>query len=418
MRNTGGRLWGWLGVPISQIRLVSTRPGVRRHRAPWVPAFVAAAGVLTFAGIGHAQARSRPASQAPTWTISPRPNLVIDTFGDSLPLAKVEGAARLRDGSIVVADRRLNKVFYYTSNGEPQAAAGRAGAGPGEFRGILWMGQCEPDTISVYDPILARITRFSPGGELVGSRPASPQGPSGFWVRSGRSPYQLACGPRGAQGMMTWPGGALPKALGPHRGRVSIAVTASPAAPYTLIGEFPGPERYRFKTSDGPRTFGKAVHIAVSTTRIFVGTADSFAVQVFDLHARPVGTIRWNARPRRFTDEDKAAYADRATWSLASAAQQQRLRDAVNAMQFPEFLPPYDRFLVDDAERLWVQQANAPTHRRRLWWGFDAAGAMVAMLDVPREFLLLQLSATEALGTWTDDDGVESVRSFAVVRPS
>ncbi|MFP5356339.1 MAG: hypothetical protein ACLGIK_14520 [Gemmatimonadota bacterium] len=198
---------------------------------------------------------------------------------------------------------------------------------------------------------------------------------------------------------------------------MSIAVTAGPALPYTLIGEFPGPERYRFKTSDGPRTFGKAVHIAVSSTRIFVGTADSFTVEVFDLQARPVGTIRWGAQARRFTEEDKAAYAGRAAWTLASAAQQQRMRDAVNAMQFPEFLPPYDRFLVDDAERLWVQQANAPTHRRRLWWGFDAAGAMVAMLDVPREFLLLQLSATEALGTWTDDDGVESVRSFAVVRP-
>lgn len=373
------------------------------------------AGALLLAIGGQGRAQAAPA-RSERWTLAPRAGVVIEGFGDTASFVRVAGAARLRDRSLVVADERLNRVFFFASDGKPRASFGRGGDGPGEFRGIVWMGRCEPDTLSVYDPVQARITRIAPNGTLVGVRSASPQGPLGYWTPGGRSPYLLTCGPRGGQALVSWPRGQLPKAPGPHRGRVDIAVARGASTPYALVGHFAGPERYRFKTSDGPRAFGKSVHIAVSDSQLFVGTADSFFVQVFDLQGRPKGTMRGGAPPRRFTDADKEAYAGRAAWTLASAAQQRRIRDAVNEMTFPEFLPVYDRFLLDERQRLWVQEGVAPTQRSRRWWGFDATGAVFAVLDTPAAFAVLQLSESEALGTWTDEDGVESVRSFAVQR--
>ncbi|MBK6308046.1 MAG: hypothetical protein IPF47_20890 [Gemmatimonadetes bacterium] len=174
------------------------------------------------------------------------------------------------------------------------------------------MGRCEPDTLSVYDPVQARITRIAPNGTLVGVRSASPQGPLGYWTPGGRSPYLLTCGPRGGQALVSWPRGQLPKAPGPHRGRVDIAVARGASTPYALVGHFAGPERYRFKTSDGPRAFGKSVHIAVSDSQLFVGTADS----VLRAGVRPSGAAeRDDARRSPTTTihrRRQEAYAGRA----------------------------------------------------------------------------------------------------------
>lgn len=370
---------------------------------------------LVAASVGVTRLDAQPRASMTRWTLASTPGVIIEGFGDSLPFASIAGAAMSRDGSIVVADQRINRVFFYARDGQPRASAGRTGSGPGDFRGIMWLGRCEPDTISVFDPVLGRITRFSPTGTNVGSRSAAPQGPQGFWIRSGRMPYLLTCSTGGAHALSTWPNGPLPQQPGPHRGRVSVAVTARASAPYTLVGEFAGPERYRFRTSDGPRPFGKALHLAVSDSRLFVGTADSFVVRQFDLNGRSLPDIRWNAPQVPFTEEDKARYAERAAWTLASVDVQRRMQQQMNALEFPEVLPAYDRLLLDDEQRLWVQASHAPTHRRRSWWGFSREGALVATLELPAEFSLQQLTAREALGTWTDDDGVQTVRRYALV---
>lgn len=371
--------------------------------------------MLFAASLGASSVQAQSRSSLAQWTLATTPGVIIEGFGDSLPFATIAGAAITGDGSIVVADQRINRVFFFSRDGKPRASAGRTGSGPGEFRGIIWLGRCEPDTVSVFDPVLRRITRFSPTGDIVGSRSAAPQGPQGFWIPNGRMPYLLTCASGGAHALSTWPNGPLPQQLGPHRGRVSVAVATRASAPYTLVGEFAGPERYRFKTSDGPRPFGKALHLAVSDSRLFVGTADSFVVRQFDLKGRPLPDIRWNAPQVPFTKEDKERYAGRAAWTLASVDVQRRMQQQMNALEFPEVLPAYDRFLLDDEQRLWVQASHAPTHRRRSWWGFDREGALIATLELPAEFSLLQLTSREALGTWTDEDGVQTVRRYALV---
>lgn len=376
-------------------------------------AYLTLAFTATLCGAGTARGQSR--ATLAHWTLARTPSVIIEAFGDTIPLASIAGAAMTRDGSIVVADQRINRVFFYSRDGQPRASAGRTGSGPADFRGIVWLGRCEPDTVSVYDPVLGRITRFSPNGTVVGSRAAAPQGPRGFWIRNGRMPYLLTCATGGAHALSTWPNGPLPQQLGPHRGRVSVAVATRASQPYTLVGEFAGPERYRFKTSDGPRPFGKALHLAVSDSRLFVGTADSFVVRQFDLEGRMLPDIRWNALPVPFTKEDKALYAGRAAWTLASVEVQRRMQEQMNALEYPEILPTYDRLLLDDEQRLWVQASHAPTHRRRTWWGFSGAGVLAATLELPAEFTLLQLTTHEALGIWTDEDGVQTVRRYALV---
>lgn len=73
-------------------------------------------------------------------------------------------AALLADGGIVVSDR--TRVFSFGATGEWRWTFGRAGGGPGEFRGIGSLCISGTGEILVSDPGTRRATVISPTGQL------------------------------------------------------------------------------------------------------------------------------------------------------------------------------------------------------------------------------------------------------------
>ncbi|MDP1859572.1 MAG: hypothetical protein Q8K82_12930 [Gemmatimonadaceae bacterium] len=328
------------------------------------------------------------------------------------------GATTLRDGTIAVGDERLLRVLFFTRNGKPIASLGRRGGGPGEFQTLMWMGQCGGDTLSVFDPAQARVTRVDAKGKLVGVRPAMPPGPVGYSQSMGPVPYILGCGRRGAFAVVGWPHQLPPTRPGPHRSTVSIRVAREVASEYKSLGTFAGPERYRFPKSDGPRPFGKTVLVALSENRVFVGTADSFYVEMYDLDGVKKGSIRREIALKRFRAPDKAFYLGDIIRPLATAAEKQRIRQAVDEMEFPEYLPAYGHFVVDAMNRLWIEEAYAAADASRQWWAFAEDGTAISSLRTPAQFEMYEINESYVLGKWTSRDGEESVRSYALVRMS
>jgi hypothetical protein len=356
------------------------------------------------------------AAQGTAWTLASRPTLSITAFADTLPLARVAGATTLDDGTIAVGDEGLLRVLLFSRDGRPLASLGRRGGGPGEFQLLGWLGPCARDTVFVFDPAQNRITGVDARGRFAGSRPAMPLGPVGLPPAMGRSPYILACSRQGAQVLVSWPLQPPPSVPGPHRGTVNIAIAPAPGAPYRLLGTFPGPERYRFAKSDGPRPMGKTVSVALSEHRVFVGTADSFHVEVYDLQGNRQRSIHQRVPLKRFQPPDKAFLLEDALRRLATEQQKQRTREAMEEMEFPRFLPAYQRFLVDRTNQLWIEESHAALDTWRQWWAFAEDGTPRGSLRTPVQFDLYEIDATHALGKWTDEDGVESVRSYPLVR--
>ena len=349
------------------------------------------------------------------WTVEPQPIVEITEFSESEPLGRIVGASTLPGGAIAVGDNSLLKVLIFSKDGRPQASLGRRGSGPGEFQLMVWLGVCGNHTVSVIEGVQQRIIDVDAQGKMVGSRAVRPE--TGFFPGNRRGAYRVMCEPNGARALVGWPNEGLPAREGPYRGNADVAI-ARAGASFTRLGTFPSGERFRYPTGDGPVTLGKDLSVAVSKTRVFVGTADSFFVQIFDFDGVKAGEIRHRAPIKRFRAEDRARYKELRMARLPAAMNRARAEQSFDAMYIPDVLPAYTRFLVDNQNRLWIEEGHAPMEPTRQWWGFNEDGASIGSIRVPAELELYEITASTVLGKWTNEDGEESVRSYRLVTSS
>ena len=107
--------------------------------------------VLSFVvalGVGIALAPDAGAQAA--WTVDTVPMMHIagtGPTGDAL-FERAIGAARLSNGTIVIAEPTGGSLRYFDATGRPTRTVGRRGKGPGEFMLISWLGRCAADTVS------------------------------------------------------------------------------------------------------------------------------------------------------------------------------------------------------------------------------------------------------------------------------
>lgn len=339
-----------------------------------------------------------------------KPLLELSAFrGD--PFGTIKGALTLPNGNVAVLDESNSSVFFFASSGKPVAKFGRRGRGPGEFRFMASMGMCNADGLSVYDSFEKRITEVSNDGRFIRTTEIMD-------IVDNRSPYRILCAVDGSRVVVERPQNwdVIPnQRTGPHRIKVSINISNA-SKDYIPIGVFSGPERFLWPKSDGPRPFGKEISVAVSD-RIFVGTADSFFVEVFDLKGKKLGDIRHELQPKRFTYADRQKYYR----DLQDRRQSQGFKvstrqiDEVVSAALPDKLPIYERFIAD-RQNVWIQEGSAPTDAATTWWGFDTNGKLVGTITVPTNFHLFEIRNADVLGKWTNSEWAESVRHYRLVR--
>lgn len=347
-------------------------------------------------------------AQTPQWQLAAEPAMHIETYKD-IPLGTIAGAATVGP-RVVVADASNDKVFVFDSTGRPLSDFGSRGRGPGEFTLMVWLGECTPGTVSVLDPANARVTRVSLDGHLVGTSINSD-------VFGTPTPYEAYCHRTGTTVVVGRPKDYMQlsgRKPGPHRSTVTVSLRTSDGSTVTL-GEYGGPERFFWaaggRASDGPRPFGKRVVVAVSD-RIFVGTGDSLAVDVFGLDGKRLGVIRYDAQTRTLT----AAGRERFLSEAAVKREQPRATvDRILGIALPDEIPAYERFIANGSD-VWVQVGHEPTDTGYRWLGFNRDGKMFGVITVPNDFQLYEISDRTVLGKWTDEDQVESVRRYRLVR--
>ncbi|MDX1390584.1 MAG: 6-bladed beta-propeller, partial [Acidobacteriota bacterium] len=114
-------------------------------------------------------------SSAPAWSagagyhVSDDPITVVGGIDDdpSTSFGWISGAVRLSDGRLVVLDGQSQDLRVFDRAGNLLATWGRAGEGPGEFVRAFHVTSLPGDTVAVFDGGNARVTFFSPAGEVV-----------------------------------------------------------------------------------------------------------------------------------------------------------------------------------------------------------------------------------------------------------
>lgn len=98
---------------------------------------------------------------------TPRLQVGVSDGDPLLAFDMVQGARRLPDGGLVVADGGIRQVRWFAADGTPVRGVGRRGEGPGEYQGPLSLVGWPGDTVAVLDFGNNRLTLLDGAGAVV-----------------------------------------------------------------------------------------------------------------------------------------------------------------------------------------------------------------------------------------------------------
>ena len=343
------------------------------------------------------------------WRLTPSPLLDIGSATDTLTsLYEVEGAHRLSDGRIVIANRGTNELRFYSATGSFLKAVGRKGRGPGEYQYIAWMARCGTDTLYVYDIGTARLTVLNDRGETV--RLAQ------LMLPENTLPYGAATCQRGGPFVVAgWATGTPQPGL--HRFPMPVGLATLNGEPLNMIGLFPGVDRWGTVfggqlRGTSPLPLGRNLLQTIAGDRVYVGTGDAYEVAAYGLDGTLEMLIRLEVPERPVTDADIEAYIERQLGGLDDSERRERLRRSYLKIEFPKHLPPYAAFVVDDAGTLWIQDFPGPRDEEVVWRRFSPDGHYIGRAIMKAGLKVFEIGGGYLLGVRRDELDVEHVQLF------
>ena len=366
-------------------------------------AVLLAAGLLGSCGTDREDTRMLPRwgiASEPLFDVGAAQDDTLHSFGD------VTGATRLPDGSVVVADRLSASLRYFSPEGRFIRSVGRKGEGPGEFDYLAALRRCG-DSLHAQDIGPRRITVFDLDGTLA--RTFSIAGPT-----AGQAPYMSDCN---ADGVYLNNGWDLSPVSTPGRIRWTVPYWLShpDGTVRTPLGAHPGSERLLFSWGSAPYPLGKEPVLALGRDAAYLGSADSFAIEVYALDGSPLRTIGLEERPPRTTGADRARF--KLLDTLGKPARQQPQLVEEWPEDFPPTLPAYTHFIVDGDEHLWVRRYPAGAADTTTWVVFAPGGTARAEVRLPALFTVYEIGHDYILGRLLDPvEGFHRVVVYALDR--
>jgi hypothetical protein len=406
---------------------------MNRRETPWI--LLAAATLLTTAcasesgsrnafsirdsaGIAIAENTGEPPADGGGWAIAPDPILQIGSMeGDEgYLLFRVWGASRLSDGRIAVANNRAPDVRVFSAAGEHLHTFGQRGEGPEDFEGPVLMGTLPGDTLVVVDRTLRRINLYDPDEGFIRGSTATREVPG----------YLLISGMFSSGSIVAWASEwdvEMPNGL--YRFPRHYWSVSLDGGMETDFGEFPGDETMYRSQAQGEgtivgstsRPFGKYPSVAISGSRFFFGSQDTYEIQVYAQDGRLLRLIRRDKEPIPVADTHVSAVMEEAVAQASDDEQARQFRQMFREAPIPDFHPAYGSIYADKLGYLWVEEYRLPGEERRLTTIFDPEGKMVGSVTLPNRFQVTEIGADYILGRYVDELGVEYLRMHTLRRP-
>ena len=358
---------------------------------------------------------SSPELAEGSWSLASEPRLSIGVV-DGAPeyqFTQIQGVGRLPNGHIYVAQlSNPPQIRIFNAQGEHVRSIGRAGQGPGELAGIAWADLLGEDTIRVYDFWTSRITHFALTGEVLREIPVQTLG--------GLPAPSISPSPGFSHGHILARSNRMvqpdaPKGLGRS---TSFLLRVAPTG--ELIDSFPPiPNVDYFGTPERDIVIplGRRSGVLASDSLLFVATGDFYGVQAFGPGGGLRAIFRHTGERRPVAPEHVEILREEQLSRAASDDARRRVEQSFLEMPMPEELPAYSAaMLVDDSGNLWVERFLAPGDTVREWDVFSRSGEYVTVVSVPRSFEVKQVHGQEAIGIWTGDLDVETVRIYDLIK--
>jgi hypothetical protein len=340
-------------------------------------------------------------NRAPVWQLGPETLNIGAADGAAAYMLRQPASAQVISGNRIAFLTARAELRIHDEQGRWLATYGGRGSGPGQFAQAMSLHQVRGDSLAIIDLGIPRISVHAPDGQYVRSFPF-PMSPGGeAWLLDDMT---LVFIPSQLPGL-----GSAPQL---HEYPVPLLLLkegATRADTVTLLSA----QLHGSRSSFAPVVFGPQPHFAAGHDRIHAGFSGQYEIHAFDRLGRPVHTVTATLSPVQVTDAHirarRAASADR---GRGRGGVEPGAAPVPNAAVFPE----YAGFLADASGRLWVRRYAPPGATEVDWHIYDARGAIAGRMTVPLAFRLTQAGEDYVLGVFTDDRGVQYVRSYRLLR--
>lgn len=372
---------------------------------------------------------SRAAKPPSTWHVSRTPVLEIGGVDGRGPTEfnRIEGAARLSDGSVAVGDGGTPEVRLFTASGTFSRLLLGKGRGPNELD-VLDRIFAVGDTLLVMEGFHA-VHVVRPGVEAR----RVVLGPVKNYLRG------VAWGALGARKLVTQlqSEGADESTRKPlaRFDTISYAAIALVDSSARVIASLPNPPRFSLEAGRAPTYpigFAPHPHFTSVPGRFCIGFSARYDITCHDSLGRVMFQIQRNVPQGRVTEGARQAFRDaqagiRSDGSSRYAGQLLEHRKRVAAAaRFAAVYPAFSQLLLARSGELWVRafamedgvntsslrSNTTPSH----WSIYDLTGQWVADCTLPARFAPLDIGRDYVLGVSKDEDDIERVTMYALNR--
>ncbi len=383
-------------------------------------ASAAGPAVRDSAGIRIVQNEHPAWKKGQEWRVDAEP--LLDVGGEegdaNQQFARVADAVRLSDGTLLVADGQVNELRAFDAQGQYLRTLGRAGGGPGEFKGLEDLYLLPGDTVAAFDYMSARLSFFAPTGAFA-------RGVGLGRLEKNLPPRPLGVFSDGSLLVAPMYNPVFTNSPKPSRDTVPLARFSAAGAQAALLGRVPGEETVTLASggSNGFATrssvpFGLATSFAVHGDRLLVGDAAKYEL----VERRPDGAvvrlIRRAGEPEAVTEADRAAYLEKRRNAIS---QSDRFREAeermIKSLPFPPRKGHFAGLRMDAEGNAWVERHPAPGGDTP-WDVFDAEGRLLGTVTTPAGLRVTQIGADFVVGVWKDELDVAHVRVHRIAKPA
>jgi hypothetical protein len=367
--------------------------------------------------------------------LPPRPEITItlsDAVPEQGPLDPVS-VFRTPAGEIVVADgddTGWQRLLVYDSRGRFQRHIGRKGAGPCEFGQVWWAMPYPGDSIAVFDMAKQAVVILRPDGGCV----RSIRVPSGT-----RTAEQIRAGGFMSAAEAVYPDGSIlaypigyvdvPPQPGPSWFQHVLLRLDRRGVVLDTLGLFRISEVHWDGSRASQIRYGRNTVRALDGFDLVFGEANRFKLIRFDSAGVPRQIIRRSFVPEPVTYDDKAAAVSRRSSSArgerpVSSARRRNLDQRIASYRWAEYRPAYSSIVIDSPGSIWVEHYRLASpdflvndSTPAAYTVFDRAGRWLGDVDVPGRFFLRRVYDDMLFGIWQDEDGVASIRGYALIKP-
>ena len=372
--------------------------------------------VIVFAGA----VAVRSAEAQATWRLSSQPVVSIgDDGAPATEFSRIGGVARLSGGRTAVLNEATNEIRVFGPRGEPLKTFGRTGSGPGEFRGMTYVGR-SGDTLFVFDFSLQRITVAHFGDDprvvkILAYAPVSSRGRAGVYGRlsDGRWTVETSTSPG-------WDGPP-----GTYRLPASVGIVgADGTGAVTWLIESPSMAVFVYNPTGnlkgamvGPVGFTPFLMHVANGQSVLYGDAATDSLTIQTGGRRTVVRVPLSKRTITQAMAEAARERELARIPVAGREKARAFTSAkYDLKQLLKELPVFSKLLAGVDGETWIEEYTPTSQEPTRYLVIGPNGSARAWISAPAGFRIAEVGRDYVAGVQFDADDVETVRIYSLTR--